>query len=349
MMRFDSSVLPSDVQHDAIRTFLNTDHPGFEMFSVAQSEFTARMAEDVSEGLQHSPKRLSSAYLYDSQGSLLYEQITQLPEYYQTRTEAALLRQIAPDLSLLSGAVELIELGSGSAKKTRILLDAWKKQERAVTYIPIDVSPKMLVDTASCLTQDYPMLRVLGLVGRYEEALAVLPENPNRLILFLGGTIGNFTPEEQAAFLSRLKALSPPGTKLLLGFDYQPHEGKPVEVILQAYNDQAGVTARFNRNILAHINNRLNADFDLSAWEHQAIYNPQQQQIEMTLVSRCAQTVQVLRQSCRFASGERILTEISRRYEPESFARWFETRGWRCLESWSDTRRYYGLMLLEMV
>jgi dimethylhistidine N-methyltransferase len=207
----------------------------------------------------------------------------------------------------------------------------------------------MLADTASRLIRDYPMLRVLGLVGRYEEALAVLPESPNRLILFLGGSIGNFTPEEQTAFLSRLKALSMPGTRLLLGFDYQPHAGKPVEVILQAYNDQAGVTASFNRNILTHINNRLNADFDLSAWEHQAIYNPQQHQIEMTLISRCAQTIQVLGQPCQFASGERILTEISRRYEPAAFARWFETQGWRCLESWSDARRYYGLMLLEMV
>lgn len=307
------------------------------------------MAQDVLEGLEKEPPGIPCAYLYDEAGSRLFEKITVLPEYYPTRTEAAILKAIAPNLRQTVGQVEIIELGSGSSTKTRILLDAWQAQRQPLTYVPIDISYSMLSAAAGQLAYEYKGLRVLGLCGEYKAALATLSPNANRLILFLGGTMGNFTLEEQQAFFSMLRQYVTVGNKLLIGFDLKPHAGKPLEIIRKAYNDSAGVTAHFNLNVLNHINHRLNADFCLENWRHQAIFNEEAHQIEMYLVSQAPQHVTVLGQTFHFDEGRRILTEISRRFEPDELARWFETLSFQCLQFWSDAGRYFGLMLLEAV
>jgi L-histidine N-alpha-methyltransferase len=350
-----ASVMQTDVQQE-LTAFLSGVHPGARVVRVSPQQGLARMADEVARGLARKPiKSLPCTYFYDQRGSELYEEITQQAEYYPTRCETDLLRALQGDLAAMwvegNGlAPHLVELGSGSSTKTRLLLDAWDADRQPMTYIPVDVSATMLSETAENLVQSYRQLRVLGLIGEYEDALALLPPQDQRLYAFLGGSVGNFSPVYQRYFFRRLAQLAGPGARLLLGFDRAPHSEKPVEVIEQAYNDRLGVTAEFNLNLLAHINTSLGADFDLSAWRHKAAYNPEAQQIEMFLESQGAQQVKLaaLSQTVQFNPGERILTEISRKFEPEHLASWFARQGYRPLRCWTDKQKWFGLMLLEI-
>ncbi len=331
------------------------DKTGYSVLSVSQVQGKDRMAREVLAGLgDKSQKTLPCTYFYDAHGSLLYEQITALPAYYPTRLEAAVLRQVAPALRILTETAqgeppEMVELGSGSSVKTEIILDEWQRCGQLLTYIPVDVSQSMLTDTAIRLTRQYEHLNVLGLAGQYEDALAFLPAQRERLFLFLGGTIGNFSPVFQDTFFRMLREKMGPGSRLLLGFDRQPHPGKAVQVIEEAYNDPQGVTALFNLNLLTHINEKLDSDFVLPQWCHEAVYNREAHQIEMYLESLCAQTVHFAQANREFAfrQGERVLTEISRKFDPTQLAQWFEARGFRCRQNWTDSAGWFGLMLLE--
>jgi L-histidine Nalpha-methyltransferase len=327
-----SSSTPTDLQQH-VTGFLDQCQPGYQILELPLQDGTAHMAAEVSAGLSSKYNRtLPCTYFYDARGSQLYEEITQLPEYYPTRTEAALLEQISPTLQELltdrdnkNLPLQIVELGSGSSAKTRLLLNAWTHQP--MVYIPIDVSESMLSFAARRLADSYPHLTVLGLAGEYEDALSLLPPHANRLFLFLGGTIGNFTPAFQNQFFTTLARRMETGAKLLLGFDRQPHTGKPVERIEAAYNDSQGITDQFNLNILSHINHRLGGHFNLNHWRHQAIYNHDEHQIEMYLES---------------------LTEISRKFDPDELADWFRRKGFECHQQWTDPAENFGLMLLEI-
>jgi L-histidine N-alpha-methyltransferase len=306
--------------------------------------------EEIAAGLSTPGRRsIPCAYLYDQQGALLYEEITRTPEYYPARTETSILQKIAPMLRERLGAVRLIELGSGASVKTRLLLDAWRAKEEEVLYIPIDVSRAMLAQSAASLVADYQGLRILGLIGRYEEALAALPTSRGSLVCFLGGTIGNFEPQEQSLFFQKIAQRMHPGDHLLLGFSRQPHPKKSIQMIREAYDDASGVTAQFSLNLLARINRELNANFVLAQFAHVAVYNESKQQIEIYIESLIAQEVRIeeLGRSYFFSKGERIFTEISRRYDPQELAHWFEARGFSCQEHFSDEVGLFGLLLLQ--
>jgi len=309
---------------------------------------SSRMESDVLSGLAKYPqKELLPVYFYDEAGSLLYEQITQLPEYYLTRTEMAMLQEIAPQILNLVNPVEMMELGSGSSTKTRILLDMFADHGALERYIPIDISQSMLSATTQTLQQQYPRIDVSGVCGSFEVALAAIPQAPERLYIFLGSTIGNFSPAYQAVFMRNLWKAMLPGNTFLLGFDMQPNSLKPLSVVENAYNDAQGVTAQFNLNILRHLNKTLASNFNMDYWQHHAYYNAQEHQIEMHLVSLEAQTVHINQHPVMFAKGETIRTEISRKYDPTELALWFEAIGFTVQHTWTDENNYFGLMLLE--
>lgn len=313
------------------------------------------MAQDVLTGLSITPqKTLPSMYFYDRHGSELYERITELPEYYLTRTETAILHQIAPELKTLATTSlgeppEIVELGSGSSLKTRIILNEWLQNGQPLTYIPVDISESMLSETARLLTRQYHGLNVLGLAGKHEDAIQFLPTQRERLFLFLGSSIGNFSVEDREAFFHFLKREMGPESRLLLGYDCCPHAGKPFSLIEAAYNDRYGVTAEFNLNILAHINHRLGGNFQQSQWRHRAHYNERENRIEMRLESLCAQQVFInaIGREFAFNAGETILTEISQKFDPQALSDWFEQCGFTVIKHWQDASNWYGVILLE--
>ncbi|MDB5101189.1 MAG: dimethylhistidine N-methyltransferase, partial [Cyanobacteria bacterium RYN_339] len=310
----------------------------------------ARMRREVAVGLgAPGLASLPPKFLYDAAGSELYERITGLPEYYPTRTEARLLEAIAPALRRLVRPREIVELGSGSSSKTRTILDALAAGPRQATYVAIDVSEAALADATCRLVKDYPGLRVLGLVGEFEDALAMLLPAPGRLAIFLGGTLGNLTAEQQELFFARVAASLGPDGHLLIGFDRRAHAGKPAERIRVAYDDAEGVTAAFNLNVLRHLNTALGMDFDPTAWVHEAIYDEHLHQIEMRLVSLRDQVVHLpgYPDPLKFPAGRRILTEISRKFAPEELAAWLGRRGFTPVRSWTDDQAMFGLMLLQ--
>lgn len=312
-----------------------------------QEQAAHSMAQDVLDGLtRHPQKQLQPMYFYDEVGSLLYELITELPEYYPTRTEAALLKQVAPEILKLANPVEMVELGSGSSTKTRILLDAFRGVLK--TYIPTDISQTMLTATENILQHDYPTLEISGLYGTFETALASLLDVENRMFVFLGSTIGNFPPAYQTLLMQNIFHTMSPGHFFLLGYDMQPNVQKPQAVIEAAYNDADGITAQFNLNMLCHINKVLGADFNLKDWKHRAIYNTDAHQIEMHLESLRDQKVfvQALQRTFTFEKGETILTEISRKYDPTQLSQEMKKIGFDVTKSWVSENQYFGLMLL---
>lgn len=311
------------------------------------AEPNAAAAMDVVSGLQQQPKTLSPRYFYDDRGSELFEQICQLPEYYPTRTEAAILQDCAAAIAQITGSCELVELGSGSSTKTRLLLDAYQAQSSELRYLPIDVSGGMLEQSAIALLNRYPTLQIYGLVGTYELALQHLPPTalPSRMLSFLGSTLGNFKPQECDDFFSQVQAALMPGDYFLLGVDLQ----KPKAILEAAYDDSQGVTAAFNLNILAHLNWRFQANFDLSQFRHVAFYNESQNQIEMHLESLRAQTVHLRALNCtiELAARETIHTEISRKFDLVEIQA--ELRGYQLnpVEIWTDRQQWFGVILCQ--
>ena len=273
-----------------------------------------RLEVDVRRGLTARQKSLPPKYFYDRTGSLLFERITELPEYYPTRTESALLAEIVPDLMGSFLPDDVMEIGAGSSEKTRRILDAASAGGRSVRYVPLDVDRLTLESTAARLLHDYPRLSVHAAVGDFEHDLAqVPPPQGRRLALFLGSTIGNLEPAEQHRLLAGLRALLPdPGDRLLLGVDLV----KDVKVLQAAYDDAAGVTRAFNRNILRVINRAVDGNFHPEAFRHHAFYNEAASRIEMHLVADTAQTVKLgrLGLTVRFRPGEDVWTENSYKF-----------------------------------
>jgi len=307
---------------------------------------------DVARGLGASPKTLPPKYFYDAQGSRLFDRITTLPEYYLTRTEQLILSDCARRLGALMGPADLVELGSGSARKTRIVIDALMEQtalKAPLLYVPIDVSEAALEEGATALVSAFPRLAVSGLVATYEAALADLPPRraQHRLMMFLGSTIGNLDPAESAEFFAAVARALEPGDALLLGFDLVKTPG----IIDAAYNDAQGVTAAFNLNMLRHLNRRFDGDFDLARFAHRAFFNAEASQIEMHLVSAEAQLVRLRRLglSARFEAGETIRTEISRKFRFPDMAAAVERHGFKLEERWSDSFEWFALALFRRV
>lgn len=302
-----------------------------------------RMLAEVALGLSAPQKELSPKYFYDHRGSELFEEITRLPEYYQTRTERAILEDWMPDLISELGSRALIELGAGSAGKSRLILSAMRSAGTADLYVPIDVSASFLNLTAAQLRREYPGLTVEPVVADIAEDFSRPSGVPRpALYAFLGGTIGNFYPPAAIRLLSRIRASMQPEDRLLLGVDLRKDVGR----IERAYNDSQGVTAAFNRNILLVLNHELGANFDADSFEHRAFYEPLNHRIEMHLLSPAKHEVRIPGIGMvPFAEGESIRTEISCKHDRESVAELFESAGLRAVTWRSDPEALFALVV----
>ncbi|NJN76665.1 MAG: L-histidine N(alpha)-methyltransferase [Synechococcaceae cyanobacterium RL_1_2] len=306
----------------------------------------ARDGQDVIDGLSQPLKTISPKYLYDDRGSHLFEQICELPEYYPTRTEDLILQTAAPAIAALTGGCDLIELGSGSSTKTRRLIEAYLQINPHTHYFPIDISGGMLEASAKVLHRQYPSLDVTGLVGTYEQALNHLPPTDRpRLLFFLGSSLGNFSQEDCDRFFDQLDRVLTPGDYFLLGLDLQ----KSKDILESAYNDSQGITVEFNLNILRHLNWRFNGDFKLHNFEHLAFYNDQLHQIEIYLTSLQAQTVHVekLGLTVTLAEGEKIFTEISRKFDVATMTRFLEQKQFSVIKNFTDPHQWFSLLLCQ--
>ncbi|MFK4118600.1 L-histidine N(alpha)-methyltransferase [Streptomyces longwoodensis] len=300
----------------------------------------AALRADVLHGLTTTPKTLPPKWFYDAHGSALFEQITDLPEYYPTRAEREILDARATEIAAASGARTLVELGSGSSEKTRLLLDALTGLR---AYVPVDVSESALTGAGQALAAERPRLQVHALIADFTRPLE-LPDTPGpRLVAFLGGTIGNLLPAERARFLAAVRALLAPGDALLLGTDLVKDE----QVLVRAYDDAAGVTAAFNKNVLAVVDRELGADFDLDAFDHVALWDAEQEWIEMRLRSRTAQTVKVpaLGLAVDFAAGEELRTEVSAKFRQDGVRAELAEVGLELTHWWTDTEGRFALSL----
>jgi dimethylhistidine N-methyltransferase len=299
-------------------------------------------AQDILSGLASRPKRIPPKYFYDEAGSQLFEEITQLPEYYLTRTELAILQDNAAAIAeLIPDNAALIEFGSGSTRKARIVLDA---AENVAAYVPIDISREMLLQEAAELRRDYPRLAVLPVEADVTKPFR-LPRTVNgqpRVGFFPGSTIGNFEPHDGAAFLRHAGKMLGRGSILIIGLDLV----KDAAILNAAYDDAAGVTAKFNLNLLTRINRELGGNFDLATFCHQAFYNVERRRVEMHLASCKRQKVRVAGRSFDFRAGETIHTENSYKYTLESFAAMARGAGWMPVAAWSDAKRYFSVQVL---
>ncbi|MCV7202807.1 L-histidine N(alpha)-methyltransferase [Mycolicibacterium peregrinum] len=311
-------------------------------YLAADSAATA-LRRDVREGLAQSPKMLPPKWFYDSVGSDLFDQITRLPEYYPTRTEAQILRDRSPEITAAAGADTLVELGSGTSEKTRMLLNAMRDGGQLRRFIPFDVDASVLRAAGDAIGQEYPGIEIDAVCGDFEEHLGKIPAAGRRLVAFLGSTIGNLTPGPRAEFLSSLAETLQPGDSVLLGTDLV----KDTERLVSAYDDSAGVTAAFNRNVLSVVNRELDADFDLDAFEHVAKWNPDEERIEMWLRASEPQQVRVaaLDLDVAFGAGEEMLTEVSCKFRADGVAGELAKAGLQQTHWWTDEAGDFGLSL----
>ena len=340
--------IKTDVSRNAIK--VNTqakEHTRLRWITLDSAIAATDNGEDVIQGLSQTPKTLPCRYFYDDLGSELFEQITDSPEYYPTRTEQSILEANAAQIVSLTGACELIELGSGSSRKTHTLLAAYSQLPDPLHYYPIDVSAGILRTTALDLLTRYPALNVCGLAGTYEQALAQLPPRiiENRLLIFLGSTLGNLEDVDRDRFLTQVQEALQPGEFFLLGVDLQ----KPIKVLEAAYNDSQGITAAFNLNILTHLNRRFDGNFNLAEFEHHAYFNNSASRIEMHLRSRIAQTVTLrsLDLDISLQAGETIHTEISRKFHLPSLTDTLAQHRLKSIEIWTDPQSWFGLILCQ--
>jgi L-histidine Nalpha-methyltransferase len=302
------------------------------------------LAEDVLDGLTRPFKELPPKHFYDARGAELFDQICELPEYYPTRTERAILDDAAAQLAAFTGAVELVELGSGTAAKTRVLLDALYLAGTLARYVPVDVTETMVRDCAAELTAEYPGLQVHGVIGDFERHLdRVPPAAGPRLVVFLGGTIGNFPPGSRRRFLRQIADLLGPDDHLLMGTDLV----KDPDVLETAYDDPQGVTAEFNRNLLHVLNRELDADFDPGDFEHVAHFDRRHEWIEMRLRARREHTVTVraLELPVHFDAGEEMRTEISAKFTRERLEGDLAAAGLQLVRWLTDPDELFALTL----
>ena len=307
----------------------------------------AGLAEDVREGLSCPFKELPPKYFYDERGSRLYEAITELPEYYPTRAERAILDRRAEEIVAAAEAGILIELGSGSAAKTRCLLDAMSAADSLDAYVPVDISEEITRRTAAELVDEYPEIRVHGVICDYETHLERVPREEGALIAFLGGTIGNFRPAPRRSFLARIATLMYPGDRFLLGTDLVKDQAR----LEAAYNDSAGVTAEFNKNVLQVLNRELDADFDPDGFEHVAFWDADNAWIDIRLRSLAGQFVDIraLDMRAHFARNEEMRTEISTKFTRPRLERTYADVGLELVEWWTDPEGLYALSLARPV
>ena len=305
--------------------------------------FDTRLLDDVLEGLAEPPRSLPPKWFYDARGSELFEEITRLPEYYPTRAEQEILDRCAPQIAQHTAATSLVEFGAGSSRKTRTLLDALTKAGTLERYAPLDVSTSALVEAGEALCRDYPALHVTATVTDFETELVLPPSEGPRLVAFLGSTIGNFTPVRRRDFFTALRAAMTEKDMFLLGADLVKDAG----VLWRAYNDSRGVTAAFNKNVLHVLNREVEADFDVDAFEHDAVWNAGQERIEMWLRSSRAQTVKIraLDLTLEFGEGEQVLTEISTKFRREHLVAELARAGFEVREWWTDSIERFALLL----
>ncbi|HZP52914.1 MAG TPA: L-histidine N(alpha)-methyltransferase [Actinocrinis sp.] len=305
--------------------------------------FDTRLREDVLEGLAEPPRSLPPKWFYDARGSELFEEITLLPEYYLTRAEQEILDARAPQIALDTAAGTLVEIGAGSSRKTRTLLDALTRAGTLERYAPLDVSTSALVEAGEALCRDYPALHVTATVTDFETELVLPHSDGPRLVAFLGSTIGNFTPVRRRDFFTALRAAMTDQDTFLLGADLV----KDADALWRAYNDSSGVTAAFNKNVLHVLNRELDADFDVDAFDHNAVWNAGQDRIEMWLRSRLTQTIKVraLDLTLEFGDGEEMLTEISTKFRREGLVAELARAGFRVREWWTDSAQRFALLL----
>lgn len=301
------------------------------------------LREDARAGLSASPKTLPPKWLYDEYGSELFEKITQLEEYYPTRAERSILAAMAGQIAAATRATTLVELGAGAADKTRLLLDALREAGTLRSFVPVDVSEAALIEAAHRVMASYPGLSVRAVVSDFEEHLGLPGQAGPRLVAFLGGTIGNLVPQQRAAFLGSLRARLHTGDSLLLGTDLV----KDPDVLHAAYDDPAGVTAAFNKNVLAVLNSQLGANFDLAAFDHVAVWDAQAEWIEMRLRSAEHQvvTVPAIDLTVEFAEGEEMRTEVSAKFRPDGVAAELSAAGFALRSWWTDPDGQFGLSL----
>ena len=304
-------------------------------------EQTSAFAEDVIGNLAQHPKRLSPKYFYDAAGSELFEQITLLPEYYPTRTELGILRDRASEIAaIIPAGAALVEFGAGATTKVRLLL----RRCAFRAYVPVDISGDFLKAQADALRKDFPALSVYPVAADFTAPFA-LPDEVKampKVGFFPGSTLGNFEPHEACAFLRSAREILGKDARMIIGVDLEKDE----RVLYDAYNDAAGVTARFNLNVLVRINRELGGNFDTNAFMHRAIYNRDRHRIEMHLIAKKAQTVRVLGRSYSFRAGETIHTESSYKYSLERFAALAQGSGWTPRESWTDPAGMFSVHAL---
>lgn len=305
--------------------------------------FSHALRYDVQHGLTADPKWLPPKWFYDARGSELFEEITRLPEYYPTRAEREILTLRAPEIAAATRARTLVELGSGSSEKTRLLLDALSGLATLKEYVAVDVSESALEAAGKALTSEYPDLAVHAVVSDFTHGLGLSDGAGPRLVAFLGGTLGNLLPAERAEFLASLRAVLDPGDAVLLGTDLV----KDPAVLVAAYDDAAGVTAAFNKNVLNVLNRELGADFDPELFDHVALWDADQEWIEMRLRSRRSQTVKIpaLDLPVHFDQGEELRTEVSAKFRRARVADELAAAGLRLSEWWTDEAGRFGLSL----
>ena len=304
---------------------------------------TAQMALEVRAGLGADPKTLPPKYFYDAVGSDLFDQITRLPEYYPTRTERQILEDRAHEIGAATGARTLIELGSGTSEKTRLLLRALTEAGTLERFVPFDVDPAVLGEASTAIAGEFPGIEVSPVVGDFENHLSELPGGPRRLLAFLGSTIGNLDPEQRSSFLTDVRATLGQGDAFLLGTDLV----KSSERLVAAYDDAQGVTAAFNKNVLTVLNRSLGADFDPAAYAHVAVWNPVEERIEMRLRALSDQVVHLaaLDLEVKLVLGEEILTEISSKFRREKVAAELAAAGLELTHWWTDPAGDFALSL----
>ena len=308
-------------------------------------QYLETLRADVRAGLTATPKTLPPKYFYDAQGSKLFDEITRLPEYYLTRAETSILEQRAPVIAGLTRCESLVELGSGTSAKTRLLLRALLDGGTLREFVPFDVDPAVLASASDALTDEYPGLRIAPFVGDFERDLGAIPADGRRTVAFIGSTIGNLEPEARASFLAQVGAALRPGDTFLLGIDLVKDVGR----LLDAYNDAAGVTAEFNRNVLLVVNRELDADFHTEEFQHVALWDAEHEWIEMRLRAARAQqvTIRDLDLVVPFAAGEELRTEISAKFRRSGIEAELAAVGLCTLRFWTDRRGDFGLLLAE--
>ena len=321
---------------------------GVNLINAPKHHLQHSLKDAVGDGFQKSPKSIPPLFFYDTPGSRLFEQICKLPEYYPTRTEHKILTDNARDIiATVAGEVELVELGSGSSAKTRVLINAILADQPYLHYIPTDISADFLLESSILLKNDYELLLITAIAAEHSDALRLLPEggSQSRLFLFLGSNIGNSEQEEAISFIEQIRCQMCDDDRLLIGFDLV----KDRQVLFDAYNDKAGVTAEFNKNLLVRINRELGGDFKLDLFDHYAPFVEEHSRIEMRLISRCDQQVHVERLGQRFdfENGEYIHTENSYKYTLDGFGSLCEAAGMKMQKHYLDQRGWFAVGILR--